>query len=374
VPDCWCDVQGLFPEESGAVGGACPGHRFRGKVDRRNLARFSGVIPKSGTKGEAGHSATEQIYGRLHGPRSAFYPREMETCPYSQPPYGEFTDDHIFPQFLGGRRTIRVCKQCNNTFGHTFEGRASNQLKRLQVFISDFGLDLTRTAATWPAAIVINEITYDLQSGPEGAQYVLHKPTFIKDAEGSIVGGKARSLSEARQITSGLKKVGKIKDAEIFFGEDKPFEGINLTSALTFNDDLYRLATKMAAATLVAFDRAQVVAESVIPAYLVGAASIPVSPAYCDIEPIRNLRLPLSHAVYVELGEVSYAIVLIFGFLEVYVPLPSVRQSAAFLASLDPMSGDESFQVVMPIGTRTVPQYLFEVPLAHFSGDVRRTF
>ncbi len=53
---------------------------------------------------------------------------EMELCPYSQPTYTEFTDDHIFPQYLGGRRTIRVCKQCNNVFGHTFEGRASRQL------------------------------------------------------------------------------------------------------------------------------------------------------------------------------------------------------------------------------------------------------
>jgi HNH endonuclease len=290
----------------------------------------------------------------------------METCPYSQLPYGEFTDDHIFPRFLGGSRTIRVCRQCNNTFGHTFEGRASNQLKRLQVFISDFGLDLTRTTATWPAAIVIDEIAYDLQSGPEGAQYVLHKPTFIKDSEGNILGGKARSLSEARQITSGLKNAGKIKDAEILYDEDKPFEGVNLTSALTFNDDLYRLATKMAGAALVAFDRAHVVAESGIPAYLHGAASIPVSPAYCDIEPIRKLRPPLSHAVYVELGRVSYAIVLIFGFLKIYVPLPYAKEAVAFLGSLDPMSGDESFQVVKPVGARTVPQYLFEPPLAHF--------
>ena len=204
----------------------------------------------------------QQIYRSIAQPSPTFYSREMETCPYSQLPYGEFSDDHIFPRFLGGSRTIRVCGQCNNIFGHTFEGRASNQLKRLQVFISDFGLDLTRTTAAWPAAIVIDKITYDLQSGPEGAQYVLHKPTFIKDSEGNIVGGKARSLSEARQITSGLKTAGKIKDAEIFYGEDEPFEGVNLTSALTFNDDLYRLATKMVGAALVAFDRAHVAAES----------------------------------------------------------------------------------------------------------------
>src|ERR1019366_7642730 len=74
-------------------------------------------------------------------------PESAEVCPYSEPPYDVFTDDHIFPQFLGGRRTIRVCRSCNSFFGHSFEGAASKQLKRLQVFISNFGLDLSRNSA-----------------------------------------------------------------------------------------------------------------------------------------------------------------------------------------------------------------------------------
>src|ERR1022692_500830 len=303
----------------------------------------------------------------LHSPNEALYPNtEMEICPYSQPPYGEFTDDHIFPQFLGGRRTIRVCKQCNNTFGHTFEGRASNQLKRLQVFISHFGLDLTRTSGTWPAALEIGDDTFDLLSGPEGVQCVLGKPTVRRDAEGKIVGGKARSMSEAKQIAKGLIKSGQAKDVEIFTSEDGPIEDVRLTAPLSFNPDLYRLATKMAAAVLVAFDRASLVAESGIPAYLHGAADRPTSPAYCDIEPIRNLRPPLSHAVYVELGEISYGIVLIFGFLKIYVPLPSAKEAAAFLGSLDPMTGDEMFLKVVPVGPRRVPPYITEAQvMAH---------
>lgn len=167
---------------------------------------------------------------------------EMEICPYSQPPYAEFTDDHIFPQFLGGRKTIRVCRQCNSQFGHTFEGRASGQLKRLQVFISHFGLDLTRMPATWPAAIVIGDDTYDLRSGPEGAQYFLNEPTFTRDTEGHIIGGKARSLSEANQIRSGLIKKRKAQEVEIFTSQDKPIDDVSLTGSFSFDDDLYRLA------------------------------------------------------------------------------------------------------------------------------------
>jgi len=281
---------------------------------------------------------------------------EMETCPYSAPPYEKFTDDHIFPQFLGGRRTVRVCKQCNDVFGHSFEGRASQQLKRLQVFISDFGLDLTRTPAAWPAAIVIGDETYDLRPGLQGAQYFLSKPTFIKDEDGKLVGGKARSMSEAKQITGDLIRAGKAKEVEIFTSQGATIENTRLTGSFSFNDDLYRLATKMAAALLVAFDRTPIITESDIPAYLHGKTRLPVSPAYCDVEPIRTMRPALSHTIYVELGPVSYAMVLIFGFLKIFLPLPAAGHAEAFLGSLDPITGDETFDAVACIGPRSVPQ------------------
>lgn len=292
----------------------------------------------------------------LRSSAPALYPHnEMETCPYSQPPDREFTDDHIFPQFLGGRRTIRVCKQCNNTFGHTFEGRTSTQLKRLQVFISHFGLDLTRTKAAWPAALTIGDESYDLRPGPDGAQYFLSKPTFIKEAEGNIIGGKARSMSEAKRITDGLIKAGKAKEVEIFTSQDKPIEDVSLTGAFSFNEDLYRTATKMTANALVAFDRADIITASGIPAYLHGNGSWLTSLAYCNVDPIRGLRPPLAHTIYVELGEFSYGIVLIFGFQKIFVPLPSVSKPEAFLASLDPLTGDEQCCSVNPIGPRSIP-------------------
>jgi hypothetical protein len=70
---------------------------------------------------------------------------------------------------------------------------------------------------------------------------------------------------------------------------------------------------------------------------------------------IRGLRPPLAHTIYVELGEVSYGIVLIFGFEKIFVPLPSAAKSKAFLCSLDPLTGDEQFMPVTPIGPRRLP-------------------
>src|SRR6185437_1140199 len=128
--------------------------------------------------------------------------RFPSVCPYSEPPFGEFTDDHVFPDFLGGRRSIRVCRECNNRFGYSFEAKAAEQLKRLQVFVSHFGLDLSRNAATWPAVLKIGGVTYDLKSGPNGVQYELARPVIRRDEKGNIVGGRARSRSEAKQFAS----------------------------------------------------------------------------------------------------------------------------------------------------------------------------
>ncbi len=84
---------------------------------------------------------------------------------------------------------------------------------------------------------------------------------------------------------------------------------------------------KMPASMLVAFGRSQIVHGSGIPAYLNQEDNRRTSPANCDVEPIPIMRPPLSHAIYAELGEVSYAIVLIFGFLKIYVPLAHDSQA-----------------------------------------------
>ena len=286
-------------------------------------------------------------------------------CPYCNTPNPELTDDHIFPQFLGGRRIVKICRECNSRFGQTFEASTSRQLKCLQVFISHFGLDMTRNSATWPSALVIDNITYDLTSGPDGAQYVLSKPVVNRDSMGKITGGKARSISEAQTIAKGLIKSGHAKEVEITQDAGAPFQDMILTASFSFNPNLYRFATKLVAAVLIRFGKARLVSNSQIPAYLHGKDVHLATLAYCDIGPIIKLRPPLAHTIYVELGDVSYGVVLLFGFQKLFVPLPFAPKNEAFLATLDPMTGDENFQNVEPIGPRTVPSYIREP-------DVRR--
>ena len=292
-----------------------------------------------------------------------------EQCPYCNNPSSTFTDDHIFPQFLGGRRTIRVCRDCNNKFGHSFEGASAKHLKRLLVFISAFGLDLTRVPGLWPLALKIGEASYDLIPGPDGAQYVLSKPVIRRDSDGNIIGGSARSVTEANQIARGIRKVFPAKEIEISQAPQEPFDDVPLKVPTTFNPDLYRFATKLVAAVLVNFGHRQLISTSGIGSYLHAKGQWQSSPAYCDVTAISKLSRPLSHSVYVELGTQSYGVVLIFDYLKLFVPLPAYPTAKAFLATLDPLDGEETFTEVDPIGHHSVPLAMRSAEIvAHLDG------
>jgi hypothetical protein len=279
-----------------------------------------------------------------------------EVCPYSDPPFREFTDDHIFPEFLGGRRSIRVCRDCNSRFGHSFEAKGATQLKRLQVFISHFGLNLTRTSATWPSALEIDGTTYDLKSGSSGVQYELARPLILRDEAGNIIGGRARSRSEAEQFAASLIKKGKAKEVTI---EEAPGENLNdvkLGVHLSYNDDLYRLSTKLASNTAIFMGRHTLIKESGIAQYLYGNLGWGTRIGYCDTSAIRSLRPGLSHTVYIEFGFNSHAFVILFGEMQVYVPLPAA-EPGAILSFLDPITGEESFRELKPINMPPVSRF-----------------
>jgi len=301
------------------------------------------------------------------------YPDQpSEVCPYSDPPFGDFTDDHIFPEFLGGRRSIRVCRDCNSRFGHSFEAKAARQLKRMQVFVSHFGLGLTLTPATWPSALEIDGTTYNLKSGPDGAQYELARPVILRNEAGDIIGGRARSRSEAEQFAASLIKKGKAKEIKI---EEAPSENLNdirLSVDLSYNEDLYRFSAKLACNMAIVMGREALIKESGIARYLHGGPGWGTRIAHCDTSAIRSLRPHLSHTVYIEFGPQSHAVVILFGGMQIYVPLPATEQGA-ILGFLDPITGEESFGEVKALNI-TPPSMLWTEAQAraHFADMTQR--
>jgi hypothetical protein len=101
----------------------------------------------------------------------------MVNCPYCLSRVA-VTREHIFPQFLGGAKTITACAECNNDlFGLRTEGVIAKQLAPLIVHLSQCGLKPQKNQA-WKRAFsrVLDEVEiwYDLKSDGTCASVVLH--------------------------------------------------------------------------------------------------------------------------------------------------------------------------------------------------------
>ena len=65
----------------------------------------------------------------------------MPLCPYCRTMLDQISRDHIFPNFMGGSRTIPACAQCNNrVFGARFEAKAARQILGFQLMLTSLGL------------------------------------------------------------------------------------------------------------------------------------------------------------------------------------------------------------------------------------------
>jgi len=167
----------------------------------------------------------------------------------------------------------------------------------MQVFVSHFGLDLTRSPATWPFAIEIDGAQYNLKSGPIGAQYELARPIILRNETGEIIGGRARSRSEAKQTAENLIRKGMAKEIKI---EESPGENLNdvtLSVDLSYNEDLYRFSAKLVGNVAIAMGREVFIKESGIGLYLHGRFGWSVCIANCDTSATGSPTKFQSHRV-----------------------------------------------------------------------------
>jgi hypothetical protein len=285
-----------------------------------------------------------------------------QICPFCLRPIEENSKDHIFPQFLGGSRKINACKECNNTFGHTFEGKASVALQALHVFISSWGLPLRSVDPIWKGAHTEDGKVYDLAIGPTAVTPLLGKPVIEYDENGDIIAGQYRTEKQAKQAAESLLKKGKAKEVRI---EQLPpatpsLEGLGIV--ITLGPDLRRTVLKMcmgAATLLPDYDHQET---GVARKYL-NNVELPMEnniPAYDQYPQIDERRKPLSHVIYVERGERYVSgFVQLFGVIQLYCHLGDSSKDGArtaLIATLDPVNGDETFTET-PLLNLEVPPY-----------------
>jgi hypothetical protein len=281
-----------------------------------------------------------------------------EVCPYCNNPILEFSDEHIFPEFIGGRKTIDSCAACdsNNIFGHTFEGRVSPMLHALHISISTWGLALKRTVPAWRSGHEYEGLRFDLSiEKTNKMQFRLSKPIVEKNDQGKTTSITHATEKEARRAAESAIKKGKAQKVVIErIAIELPFTGAAFN--FEFSPDFLRLALKLCFTLSTLLPEILVEELAYSQAILRGDQGyLPrnVIPAFDDYTALNSKREALCHVIYVERNKSRiYGVVQFYGVIQVYCDLGKptfATGDAAMLAVLDPITGREEFTEVIPL-------------------------
>lgn len=276
-------------------------------------------------------------------------------CPYCELPIVDYSRDHIFPQFLGGSSKIPACKQCNEIFGGTFEGRAAAMLYGMQVSMSTWGLSFSQTAPAWRRAVEHKGLEFDISVEGADPKLQLSRPIKEVGKDGKLTSISFGNRKEAEKSVKRARKRGHDKAVVQKVQVEIPAPHIPFVFEL--NPGVLRAALKMCYAlstSLPGFTLGEVAHAR---ALLKGDPSrLPVNviPSFEIYKPLDALREPLSHVIYVERDETRiYGVVQFFGVLQLYCGLgrpdgPAPRASR--IGILDPLTGAEKFSDVAQLG------------------------
>ncbi len=266
-----------------------------------------------------------------------------EMCPYCSLRPRD-SNDHIFSEFLGGTTTVRACTQCNNTFGHDFEGGLSCDLASFVVTLCRCGLRPPRFVV-WKRAVkdTATGIEYDIDTD-------LHiKPSYTKierDEAGNPQKAVFASRKSAAEFVSGLEAHGK----KVRLTEGGSIDGLQLNRtsvSLPIGQELRRLAVKMAVGTADYLGHRNILDASAR-THLMEGKSTWDGPARIDLtvyKRLEDMRPPLGHSVYVEGDSKAarcFAIIQFYGTVQLYAILNArdfKGPDFAALGTLDLVSG-----------------------------------
>jgi len=289
----------------------------------------------------------------------------LKVCPYCRENSPD-TDDHVFPQFLGGKAEIPSCSNCNNKrFGGDFEGKVSQDLAPLVVALDLCGLRPARPAV-WKRAYTdpTTRYKYDLQIIDGQPTLSLTRPYPEEDAAGKIQRILYRDAREARKHLR-LKKEKENDHRKYRIDEtDERIDDPPLNKfQFNIGAAMRRLATKMCVAVAeqgnVTFEYSDENSRN----YLLNgdADPAPVRISYLTYDVLEELRPPLAHLVYIE-GNNSkgkcLGIVQLYGVIQLYIVLHEQYGGEDFarIGILDAHAGDERITDCEPLKLAESPR------------------
>jgi hypothetical protein len=291
-----------------------------------------------------------------HGARSG-KEEPREDCPYCGQPMVVRSEDHIFPQFMGGARTITCCKPCNDRFGHRFEAEAAQWFQKLHFYFATQGLPLRVPQIRWKEAFEQDGQPYDAVFEDGEAKFTLSRP--IVSIDKGVMNARFGSQGQLKPVLSSLRrKYGVCPTPDI---EITPT--VMPKTEVLVGPELPRLAIKMCSAVgalLPAFTADELYSSSKKPRRLVGHVTYDFRSHF----PGKEFPPALAHLIYVERSETGLqGIVRFFGtyqyFCQIGPPI-AARPSVAFLAVLDPVEGAESLRAVPKLKLNKPPKEMTE--------------
>lgn len=285
-----------------------------------------------------------------------------EKCPYCKE-LDRNSDDHIFPAFLGGTATIRVCKSCNDTFGHDFEAAVAENLGPLQVFLRACGLKAPRSIL-WKRAFVdeTSGVELDLDSELRARP---SKPQIPNETSKGSRQAIFRNRKEAQRFLDTLRDRGLIVDGDVREQVDKGIIPKLRSFNVPIGPELRRLVVKMCVGVAEKSGNDGQVIEPSARSFLLGAThtDIPVRIAYLSYDSLDKNRPPLSHVVFVAGDNSSkkcYGIVQFFGTIQLFVVLHAnfLGESFAILATLNPVTAKETFTKTEYVELPEAPRFI----------------
>jgi hypothetical protein len=288
-----------------------------------------------------------------------FRPGDPKVCPYcGRCPSGigvdVYTDDHIFLEAIGGRRTIRACKPCNDRFGYSFEAETiQHTLHPLLILLGDGGVPVLDPGAKWKYAFVTNGLPHHLKLGPDG---------MVAEGARIVVERKPDSPNSIRVVVNEDDAMPKLLRQ---FSNSKKFHVRSYVKLPSPQNDRLKTTFNMDnAMRMTALKMAFAVATIAMPGEIENFAQArqSLSGAVEDLDTavvrvdhrqhlaIDEKRQHLCHTIYVEQSQgIIHGIVQFFGSFQLWVRLSaeaSRSSDTAILATLDPVSGAESFTAI----------------------------
>ncbi|MCB1216409.1 hypothetical protein KDL44_03400 [bacterium] len=271
-------------------------------------------------------------------------------CPYCRDNQSN-SRDHIFPQFLCGKKTIATCDKCNNTFGSTFESEVASAFLPLIVFLSQSGYNHCKDLL-YKHAFKVEEsgIAYDLSTN----MYAYPTKPYVertKDHVKIVAANRKQARSIINNLESGVTH--ELQKHHLLAIASQP--SLNSYS-FTVGKSIRQLAIKMCIGMLANSDLSVISTSNTFTNELFNQAE--TSSVRQILEPVSALEFllsPLSHFIYIEGNKKErrcFGIVGFFGgVISLYVPISYQFRKADFaiLGELNLVTKTESFDSIIPL-------------------------